>query len=1221
MPLSINHYLNNMPMLTDQWNAYNYKEPNRQRIYLKDIDCPQLWHDKLKDQIPPGVFYLNDSTGDIGGPASVEEPNPHGLGLRKSKGAARAGDLMSCLPPPMRAENMMCYIGHEGTYTPAHREMCASLGQNLMVETSGNTLENGKFTKPGSSIWFMTETKDRFLVSEYWLSTLGHDIEVEAHFAQINAWKAAPFTTYVVEQKLGDFILIPPLAPHQVWNRGTRTIKVAWNRTTVETLEMALAEAVPRARLVCRDEQYKNKAIVLFSLQRYSGFFNQVALQKQTASDQQTLMDLTYSPKIRQLQKDFKRLFTLYTEILLSESPAVTSPPEKRMQYLPYDSNITCSYCRCNIFNRFLTCTICVAPLENGDEDSYDICLECYTMGRSCQCLSRLKWVEQFPWKDLVEKHELWRSQIIDFEDVTETSPQALDVEKKAMKKKTLAEICQEQLKLRPWRDPKKPQEVEEFEVESDEFNKDGTVKKKRKKRRSEKWLQENVCCHICVHRSPRWKHAICGCGLAFCYGSLWRAFDMMPQTVMEDRNWKCPRCLKCCSCSTCRKDPKNKPFEPSGTILGHDTKKFADPRSIESLVDFSHSNMHWVRKAGDDHPHETRRLQRRQEEAQKAKLRDPTLDEHYVDDELKTSTPSSAESGAYFDGTQYEMMPIDPMLDPSLAPRSTHRIRGGTTHPARSSVNLAAKMQAPVTNMVSTRPLDGLPIQRAALEALSVMNSSHNGYHGHGGEAGYQQNNGISYEYPDPDGPTLSPQTTDYVQNHPPPAISEVTAPSQKRKRLDEPAIVRSDLPVSLEDGALLSVQQSRPSKMVKKTHKEACNSGKEDTISSRKKTVVFQVQSSKLASITQKASMHQELIAYVGEDVDDGGDSTVIISSDLPTASTSMAHSPPKQIPTKRKWAQGEDDDDFTVGKKNRKSTAALESKRTFVTKSSYTTMSESDKEDEAYDEQSLIHGKKPSPKRRSLPAYLARRSPVGISELPEKLPGTSSRRTSQVPQQNLSHNNSENIEANNSPAAQRPVETTNSTETTAKISYADTDINSRSSNPAHHADSDRNGDFQHPALNGTSHAETVVVPGSPQHSGKETLNGVTSGSIKAIRNAKRNSVTASEFVAQKDIITNSVKTAEANRKAKLNAMNWAQSDVGDVESDYESEQSLIELTQPKLSKSIRPVCKRGATLPTAHILPAAKGLKRSIFSRLGNRKIRITAAKLPDNGMHGK
>jgi hypothetical protein len=44
---------------------------------------------------------------------------------------------------------------------------------------------------------------------------LGHNLDLENHFVQLNAWKSAPFTTYVVEQKPGDLILVLPLAAHQ----------------------------------------------------------------------------------------------------------------------------------------------------------------------------------------------------------------------------------------------------------------------------------------------------------------------------------------------------------------------------------------------------------------------------------------------------------------------------------------------------------------------------------------------------------------------------------------------------------------------------------------------------------------------------------------------------------------------------------------------------------------------------------------------------------------------------------------------------------------------------------------------------------------------------------------------------------------------------------------------------------------------------------------------
>ena len=780
MPLSIGHYLNNLANLTNQWNKYNYKEPDRQRIYLKDIDCPQIWHDKLREHIPSSVFYLSESTGDIGGPGAVDD---------KSRGIARAGDLMSCLPPSMRAENLMCYVGHEGTYTPAHREMCASLGHNLMVETSGAAYENGKPTKPGSSIWFMTETKDRHLVSEYWLSTLGHDIEIESHFAQINAWKAAPFNTYVVEQRVGDFILIPPLAPHQVWNRGTRTMKVAWNRTTVETLEMALDEALPRARMVCRDEQYKNKAIVLFALDRYSKLLRTVDQLKKSAADQQVKIDLGYSSKIRQLQKDFKRLFSLYTKILMSEMK-MPVPATEKSQFIPYDSNITCSYCRCNIFNRFLTCPTCIVPLENGEEDTYDVCLECYAMGRGCRCNSGYTWVEQFQWSDLSQKHESWRNQIIAFDGVNDKSPKPLQVERKNYNKKTLAQVCQEQLQERPWLDPKKDPPVppstlaKRGRVTEDDVNADGTVKKA-KSRRDKNIVNKYPRCHVCLWPEFSWKLAFCGCGRGYCYGSLFRAFDKMPLSIMEDPDWKCPHCLRICSCASCRRLKNAAPYEPTGTVLGLDTKKVADPRSWDSLVNYSVSNINWVKKTGDENPHDTKRMRRRQVEADLAKSKDPALDaDNYVDEDGATAAPTQPTEDGNLAPAD-DGIPIDPMLFTDTTPArrnvaesDSSEIDAPTSTPPMHQTNPSSTLGPVFSRFTSTAPMVEQRSEGGKIRSVDV--------------------NGITFEYLDP---TLAqveaPHATHQSQHNGHDETNGQIAPSEGHD------ILHSDMEVDTEGAA----------------------------------------------------------------------------------------------------------------------------------------------------------------------------------------------------------------------------------------------------------------------------------------------------------------------------------------------------------------------------------------------------------------------------------
>ena len=970
MPLSMGHYLDNMANLTNQWNKYNYKETERQRIYLKDIDCPQIWHDKLKDQIPSSVFYLNESTGVFGGAGSLDE---------KDRGVARAGDLMSSLPPAMRADNLMCYIGHEGTYTPAHREMCASLGQNLMVENSGGRYEGGKATKPGSSIWFMTETKDRHLVSEYWLSTLGHDIEIENHFAQINAWKAAPFNTYIVEQKVGDFILIPPLAPHQVWNRGTRTMKVAWNRTTVETLEMALSEALPRARMVCRDEQYKNKAIVHFTLAKYSKLLARVEQQKQTDPDPQVLVDLTYSPKIRQVQKDFRRLFTLHTQILLSEMLAPGS--DFVGEYIPYDSYVTCSFCRCNIFNRFLTCITCVAPLENGEQDTYDICLECYAMGRSCRCNSNYNWVEQFPWHNLTKEHERWRQQIITIEGgLNEKSPKSLLAERKMSDKKTLAQVCQEQLKIRPWLDPAKPSPgsltslARGVAPDANNVTEDGVVKKTPKMRRNKEILGRYPSCHVCLWPEYEWKLAFCTtCDRAYCYGSLFRGFDMTPLSVMEDSKWKCPHCLKICSCAGCRKRKGTKPYEPTCTILGHDTKKVADPRSWEGLVNYSSSNMKWVKSAGDDHPHETKRLRRRQYEADLEKSKDPALDEDsYVQE--GESTPTGTEDVEPNHSTDAPRdIPIDPMLyaegveneslnarnrDVSTQQGEASNQNGNLAH---DSDDLESRLRNGLQNF--NEQFDKLPSRGPAPIARMVEK------HVQDGRLVSTDTNGITFEYPDPS-----------LESSSAPA-SQLQQPDTQIWTGDANVVAHNILQSDLESN--MAVQQRNQIKRQQKIL-EGSRNGKK----SQEKSLLLKlrVDGSKLASIKPR---HHDLTPLPSSNQPARPrPQKEILQSDVVNGAKAVGGT--VKQPRKRRLTRDERDDDFDTKKPRKAAGSQPKTRMSLPTNLSNGYKNYAEDSSDSNSEEQQISGFQPvngTQKPRGLPSYLARRSLGDHEQPPEK------------------------------------------------------------------------------------------------------------------------------------------------------------------------------------------------------------------------------------------
>ena len=132
-----------------------------------------------------------------------------------------------------------------------------------------------------------------------------------------------------------------------------------------------------------------------------------------------------------------------------------------------------------------------------------------------------------------------------------------------------------------------------------------------------------------------------------------------MPQTVMEDKEWQCPRCLKMCSCGKCRKNPTQTPYQPKGTLLGHDTRKVADYRSVESLVDFSKTNLGWLRDENADNPHESGRMKKLKEKAEAEKARVDTVDETFLEDGAQLDPFA----GATGDNGTTGMADIDPEL------------------------------------------------------------------------------------------------------------------------------------------------------------------------------------------------------------------------------------------------------------------------------------------------------------------------------------------------------------------------------------------------------------------------------------------------------------------------------------------------------------------------------------------------------------------------------
>ncbi|KIJ69258.1 hypothetical protein HYDPIDRAFT_81059, partial [Hydnomerulius pinastri MD-312] len=206
-------------------------DDEQERLYGKDGECPAAWTEWLTGGVIPETLLFDGSN-----------------------------DLLKFLPDTVRVATLMCYMGIGDTFTPFHKDLCASSGHNLMCYTE----------RSGSSFWFMTKASAAPQVASYF-HQLGQEVDLETHVVTIEELAKAPFDIYVGEQQLGDLVLVPPRSCHQVINKGGITIKTSWSRMTLDGLQTALWHELPIYHRVCRQEIYKVKSNIYHALQHFTG--------------------------------------------------------------------------------------------------------------------------------------------------------------------------------------------------------------------------------------------------------------------------------------------------------------------------------------------------------------------------------------------------------------------------------------------------------------------------------------------------------------------------------------------------------------------------------------------------------------------------------------------------------------------------------------------------------------------------------------------------------------------------------------------------------------------------------------------------------------------------------------------------------------------------------------------------------------------------------------
>lgn len=293
-------------------------------------------------------------------------------------------DLFSFLPTRFQAENLMCYLGQDETGTPIHRDLCGTMGHNIMTMA----------TPGGYAEWIIILNRDRDTLSSYIKPSAKENKMINRKDRDTNSISKSSFmesdrawltqetiinstlNVQVIIQRPGDLVIIPSRAYHQVRNVGV-SIKIAWNRITPQSLHSAFEDQLPMYQIINRPEIYKCKAIVNYSIQKWNEYLS-------SAKDWEDFCKLEVMRYAKQsFINDVRILADLYyNKVLL---PEVLEPNDEEGVFVDEDPaefcTVICDFCHSDVFYRYYHCKIC---------DDYDLCMGCYSIGRSCQHVDQM---------------------------------------------------------------------------------------------------------------------------------------------------------------------------------------------------------------------------------------------------------------------------------------------------------------------------------------------------------------------------------------------------------------------------------------------------------------------------------------------------------------------------------------------------------------------------------------------------------------------------------------------------------------------------------------------------------------------------------------------------------------------------------------------------------------------------------------------------------------
>eukprot|EP01027_Heterolobosea_sp_BB2_P017835 GEZU01025219.1.p1 GENE.GEZU01025219.1~~GEZU01025219.1.p1 ORF type:complete len:926 (+),score=166.32 GEZU01025219.1:96-2780(+) len=515
---------------------YICQTKRKQLLYGKDVQSPEEWKTYIASKIHP-YFMWKDK-----------------------------GDLLGEMPKDVEPETLMIYIGYENNRTPGHKDICGTLGHNIMV-----------FADDGAgAVWFCAKRDDKEKVAKLWQKHK-QSIDADNYFMPWEDLAEADFPIYLIEQRVGDLVLVPCEAAHQVLNVGGKSCKFAWNRLPPITLPCTLGSALLLYHEISKPEVYR------CHLAAYKG------LEKRTleVEDKQNF-DEKDEARLMQLFEDFPPLLTFVEKQIADEwidfeAAKVVCAKNMAKRKAKSKLDITrvdtdrfkrlCDRCKCDMWNRYYHYTAQIVekkskkpaspkqqrmmamssgainkdgtpvqPDDDNDDAEFDMCLACVAERRPmkkskasgfqlCEYLSR-KEIEQL----LLRGFNAFADVLTALSKLGKTEGLNHNITFPAQGADGKFDIASVQARVRPT-SPKQTTATVAF------IN-----------------MNMNVSCHSCHVRRPEELLVRCGaahCTKNYCDRCLKRHFDIevtkLQNKIKKSKQpWKCFYCTNTCKCPPC---------------------------------------------------------------------------------------------------------------------------------------------------------------------------------------------------------------------------------------------------------------------------------------------------------------------------------------------------------------------------------------------------------------------------------------------------------------------------------------------------------------------------------------------------------------------------------------------------------------------------------------------------------------------------------------------